>query len=415
MSEYINNRSKRIEMLKNILKGLHEGKPVDEVRAQFAELVQVADSGEIAEVEQMLIAEGMTVSEIQNLCDLHVSVVRDSLNAQLPPENQPGHPLHTFKAENEEAASLLDALQKTIAAYAQDPSETRKFPVTMIFEQLSHFPRHYLRKENLLFPILERYGFTGPSQVMWGIQDQIRAGLNKMKALLNGDTTSNPAVFAMQLKEAFESFATPMREMFYKEEKILFPASLERLTEAEWYSILKQEPELGYFRVQPGNEWKPAAVKIMEEEERFFTRQAAGDDKPDSVFNLSTGALTIEQINLLLTNLPVDVTFVDENDEVRFFSQTKERIFERQAAIIGRKVQMCHPPSSMDKVQRILDDFRAGKRDVAEFWIQMMGKFVHIRYFALRDKHGKYRGTIEVSQDVAPIRALEGERRLLND
>ncbi len=415
MSEYINNRSKRIEMLKNILKGLHEGKPVDEVRAQFAELVQVADSGEIAEVEQMLIAEGMPVSEIQNLCDLHVSVVRDSLNAQLPPENQPGHPLHTFKAENEEAASLLEAMQKTIAAYAQDPSETRKFPITMIFEQLSDFPRHYLRKENLLFPILERYGFTGPSQVMWGIQDQIRDGLNKMKALLKEGSTSNPAVFAMQLKEAFETFATPMREMFYKEEKILFPASLERLTEAEWYSILKQEPELGYFRVQPGSEWKPAEMRILEEEERFFNKQTYNAAGPDTMFNLDTGALSIEQINLMLTNLPVDVTFVDENDEVRFFSQTKERIFERQAAIIGRKVQLCHPPSSMDKVQKILDDFRAGKRDVAEFWIQMMGKFVHIRYFALKDKQGKYRGTIEVSQDVAPIRALEGERRLLND
>ncbi len=415
MSEYINNRSKRIEMLKNILKGLHEGKPVEEVRAQFAELVQVADSGEIAEVEQMLIAEGMPVSEIQNLCDLHVSVVRDSLNQQLPPENQPGHPLHTFKAENEEAASLLDALQKTVAAYAQDPSETRKFPVTMIFEQLVDFPRHYLRKENLLFPILERYGFTGPSQVMWGIQDQIRAGLNKMKALLQEDSSPNPAVFAMQLKEAFETFATPMREMFYKEEKILFPASLERLTEAEWYSILQQEPELGYFRVQPGNDWKPAEMRILEEEERFFNKQTNNAAGPDAVFNLDTGVLSIEQINLMLTNLPVDVTFVDENDEVRFFSQTKERIFERQAAIIGRKVQLCHPPSSMDKVQKILDDFRAGKRDVAEFWIQMMGKFVHIRYFALRDRQGKYRGTIEVSQDVAPIRTLEGERRLLND
>jgi DUF438 domain-containing protein len=285
----------------------------------------------------------------------------------------------------------------------------------MIFEQLSSFPCHYLRKENLLFPILERYGFTGPSQVMWGIHDQIRDRLKKMQALLKENSTTDPAVFAMQLKEAFETFAVPMREMFYKEEKILFPAALERLTEAEWYSIRQQESELGYFRVQLGNEWKPAEVKILEEEERFFNHLSAGEAKPNAVFNLSTGALTIEQINLLLTNLPVDVTFVDENDEVRFFSQTKERIFERQAAIIGRKVQMCHPPSSMDKVQRILDDFRAGKRDVAEFWIQMMGKFVHIRYFALRDKSGAYRGTIEVSQDVAPIRALEGERRLLND
>lgn len=415
MSEFINNRSKRMEMLKNILKGLHEGKPVEEVRAQFAELVQVADSGEIAEVEQMLIAEGVPVTDIQNLCDLHVSVVRDSLNDQLPPESRPGHPVHTFRAENEEAASLLDALQKVVAAYAQDPSDARKFPVTMILEQLSEFPRHYLRKENLLFPILERYGFTGPSQVMWGIHDQIRAGITKTQALLKESSPANPAVFAMQLKEAFETFASPMREMIYKEEKILFPAALERLKEDEWYSIRQQENELGYFRVQPGTDWIPAEVKILEEEERFFNKQSTNQETGTSLFNLDTGVLSIEQINLMLTNLPVDVTFVDENDEVRFFSQTKERIFERQATIIGRKVQLCHPPSSMDKVQKILDDFKAGKRDVAEFWIQMMGKFIHIRYFALRDRQGKYRGTIEVSQDVAPIRALEGERRLLND
>ena len=130
--------------------------------------------------------------------------------------------------------------------------------------------------------------------------------------------------------------------------------------------------------------------------------------------DLEANQLT-EQINLLLTNLPVDVTFVDEKDEVRFFSQTKERIFERQAAIIGRKVQFCHPPKSLDAVQRILDDFRAGKRDVAEFWIQMMGKFIHIRYYAMRDAQGVYKGTLEVSQDVTGIRALEGERRLLDD
>ncbi len=415
MSEYINNRSKRIEMLKNVLKGLHEGQPLENVKAQFAQLVQVADSGEIAEVEQMLIAEGLPVEEIQNLCDLHVSVVRESLNQQTPPESRPGHPIHTLKAENAEALSLLDALQKVVAAYVQDPSEMKKFPVTMIFEQLADFPRHYLRKENLLFPIMERYGFTGPSQVMWGIHDQIRAGIEMMQELIKGDSIGNPAVFAMQLKDAFENFATPMREMVYKEEKILFPAALERLTEDDWYEIRKQEDELGYFRVQPGTDWKPADLIILEEENRHLNKSTKPDNASGSLFNLDTGALSLEQINLLLTNLPVDVTFVDENNEVRFFSQTKERIFERQATIIGRKVQLCHPPASMDKVQRILDDFRAGRRDVAEFWIQMMGKFIHIRYFALRDQRGAYRGTIEVSQDVAPIRALEGERRLLND
>ncbi len=415
MSEYINNRSKRIEMLKEILRGLHEGKPVEEVKALFSELVKVADSGEIAEVEQLLIAEGMPVAEIQNLCDLHVAVVRESLNQQQPPESRPGHPIHSLKAENEEAGDLLNSLQKVVAAYVQDPSETKKFPVTMIFEQLSDFPRHYLRKENLLFPILERYGFTGPSQVMWGIHDQIRAGMKHMQEVLANDSNTNPSVAALKIKEAFETFATPMREMFYKEEKILFPAALERLSEEDWYSIRIQENELGYFRIQPGSDWLPADRKILEEEQRYFANKSDPVGIESHFHNLDTGALTIEQINLLLTNLPVDVTFVDENDEVRFFSQTKDRIFERQAAIIGRKVQLCHPPASMDKVQSILDDFRSGKRDVAEFWIQMMGKFVHIRYFALRDKSGAYRGTIEVSQDVAPIRALKGERRLLDD
>jgi uncharacterized protein len=130
---------------------------------------------------------------------------------------------------------------------------------------------------------------------------------------------------------------------------------------------------------------------------------------------LDTGILTLQQINLMLRNLPVDITFVDEHDTVRYFSQSRERIFERTEAIIGRAVQNCHPPQSVHRVERILNDFRSGKRDAAEFWIQMGPKFVHIRYFAMRDAAGNYRGTIEVTQDLAPLRALEGERRLLDD
>ena len=130
---------------------------------------------------------------------------------------------------------------------------------------------------------------------------------------------------------------------------------------------------------------------------------------------LQTGALTGPQISLLLTHLPVDVTYVDADDTVRFYSETPERIFRRTPAIIGRKVQKCHPPASVHSVQRILDDFRAGRRDTAEFWIQMQGKFIHIRYFALRDKQGRYEGTIEVTQDLTQIRQLEGERRLLDE
>jgi len=130
----------------------------------------------------------------------------------------------------------------------------------------------------------------------------------------------------------------------------------------------------------------------------------------DGLISLSTGALTRKQINLMLTHLPVDVTFVDENDRVRYFSQGKERIFDRSAAIIGREVTKCHPPQSVHRVEAILDEFRSNKRDVAEFWIQMGGQFIHIRYFALRDADSTYQGCIEVSQEVSHIHELKGEK-----
>lgn len=417
MSEYINNTTRRKELLKDVLKGLHEGQPLEVVQQRFAELVKIADSGEIAEVEQMLISEGLPVSEVQRLCDLHVSVVRQSLDQQQSPETMPGHPVFTFRSENQVAERLLRALRKTVEEYTADPAESNRKAVSAALEQVREFEKHYLRKENLLFSILERYGFTGPSQVMWGIHDQIRAEWKKMSALLQQGVAANSPELAQLVKESFENFETPMKEMFYKEDKILFPAALQRLKEEEWASIRDEESQLGYFIIQPGTQWKPAFQVILEEEARALQNKpvAAEAAAPDGLIGLDTGLLSAEQINLLLTNLPVDVTFVDENDEVRFFSQTKERIFERQATIIGRKVQFCHPPKSLDAVQRILDDFRAGKRDVAEFWIQMMGKFIHIRYYAMRDAQGVYKGTLEVSQDVGGIRALEGERRLLDE
>jgi len=409
MSEFINNTTRRKEMIKNILRGLHEGKPLEELKAQFAELAKEADASEIAEVEEMLINEGMPAENIQALCDLHVAVVREALDQQPSPETVPGHPVFTFRAENQVGARFLNGLQDALSV----PGTAGLAAAQQQLQKLVEFERHYLRKENLLFPFLEKHNFTGPSAVMWGIHDEIRAGWKQLNALLEAGPQGNETAFTAKVHEVFAKIEHQMREMFYKEEKILFPASMERLSESDWAAIREQESELGYFIIQPSAEWKPEikeAPAAAPAAEKAESEPVTAGEIP-----LSTGALTPEQINLMLTHLPVDITFVDENDRVRFFSQTKERIFERQPAIIGRKVQNCHPPQSVDKVQRIVEDFRSGKRDVAEFWIQMMGKFIHIRYYALRDAAGNYRGTIEVSQDVAPIRALEGEKRLLDD
>ncbi len=386
MSEYINNHTQRKEALKRMIRQLHEGKTVEEVKGEFAALLKEVSATEIAEIEQALIAEGMPEMEIKRLCDVHTAVFAEALEAAPQPAAPPGHPLDVFRAENEAAAQTLDALEAAIGKGEWNAARER------LRELRGGLETHYRRKENILFPYLEKHGFTGPSSVMWAIHDDIRAGWKKLDALLGG--TPDSAAVA----ETFGPLATAIREMFFKEDNILYPTALHMLTPEEWEAIRAQEGEVGeYVRPAEAAATPPVAP------------QAEG------LIPLQTGALTPQQIALMLTHLPVDITFVDENDEVRFFSATRERIFQRSPAIIGRKVQKCHPPASVHRVQRILDDFRAGKRDLAEFWIQMGGKFIHIRYFAVRDESGKYLGTLEVSQDVTHIRALEGERRLLDE
>ncbi|TET54327.1 MAG: DUF438 domain-containing protein, partial [Anaerolineales bacterium] len=397
MSEHIDNSTERRERLKSVINKLHAGESVEDVKGEFADLLRDVGAGDIAELEQALIADGMPEEEIKQLCDVHVAVFRDSLDAEAKPEAIPGHPVHTFLAENAAAGEVLDALQAAIEA--SDWDEARQ-----CLAKLREYENHYLREENILFPYLEKHGFTGPSTVMWAIHDDVRAGWKELGRLLEGEPDGS------RVAEAFAPLAVAIREMFYKEEKILYPSSLERLSQAEWLAIRDQEAGVGFCYVEPGAEWPPEDVAA-----RLGTLLGQAEAVGEGRLPLKTGALTVQEINWMLSHLPVDVTYIDGDDAVRFFSEGHERIFPRSPAIIGRKVQQCHPPASVDRVQQILDDFRAGKRDVAEFWIQRDGQFIHIRYFAVRDDGGAYQGTVEVSQDVTGIRGLQGERRLLDD
>ena len=404
MAEHINNSTKRQQILKDLIRQLHDGKTVDEVKADFARLLDSVGASEIAEIEQTLIAEGLPEMEVKRLCDVHVAVFRDVLDTQEKPESLPGHPVYTYRAENAVAAQVLDTLEAAIQTGQWEQARAE-------LQRLREYDRHYLRKEYLLFPFLEKHGFSGPSSVMWAIHDDVRAGWKKLEDLLSDtpSTGSGQRPDPAQVAEVFDPLATAIREMFYKEENILFPAALQMLSSEEWASIHVQEPEFGVCYVEPS---QPQAATVPPAP---AAPQTASGPAVEGLVSLQAGALTPQQIALMLTHLPVDLTFVDANDEVQFFSATKERIFPRSPAIIGRSVQKCHPPASVDKVQRILDDFREGRRDEAEFWIQMGGKFIHIRYFAVRDEAGVYQGTLEVSQDVTHIRALEGERRLLDE
>ena len=403
MSEHIDNVSKRKQALLEVIKRLHAGESVADLQDQFGDAIRGATAGEIADAERAMIAEGVPVGEIQRLCDLHVAVFRDSLDEEPTPESLPGHPIFTFRMENEVIVRLLEVMAESINRWDEGQPGALE-ALRHQTDELKNIEKHYSRKENLLFPYLEKKGFEGPSTVMWGVHNEIREQLREFKATL---TTENPDQEAAA--NLFVPLVNAIREMIYKEDKILFPEALTCLSDAEWAEIRAQEDQIGYFNVSPQAGWQPEASTQNEP-----TPQPKGANM-DKLLNLDTGLLSQEQINLMLTNLPVDVTFVDENDEVRYFSQGKHRIFDRSPAIIGRAVTKCHPPQSVHRVQIILDDFRAGERDVAEFWIQAGEAFVHIRYFALRDENGAYRGCIEVSQEVSHIRALQGEKRLLDD
>jgi DUF438 domain-containing protein len=399
MSEYINNSQKRKETLKGLIRDLHAGGNPEELKARFRDLVGQVSAVEIAQMEQELIDEGLPAQEVKRLCDVHVAVFQEGLQGETAPEMTPGHPVHTFKYENFAAGEVLMLLEEAVGELPNPEALER---ARAYAEQLAQIDKIYLRKENLLFPFLEKHGVSGPSSVMWSTHDDIRDQLKALRrALQDGDI--------QRIQETFAPLATAIRQMFYKEENILYPTSLKVLSDAEWLAIKNQSDDIGYCLIRPGDEWHPDIPESEMPQPKQYVPPAGGQ------IELDTGVLTPEQINLLLTHLPVDVTFVDENNTVRYFTQTKDRVFVRTPAIIGRNVEDCHPPHSVHIVTRLVEELRSGKRDSAEFWIEMGGKFVHIAYYALRDAAGVYKGVIEVTQDATHIRGLQGERRLLSE
>jgi len=240
--------------------------------------------------------------------------------------------------------------------------------------------------------------FTGPSKVMWGKHDEIRDRFHDIdSALANKDNNKLLDLTREQLKA--------IKNMIFMEEKILFPTALRKLPESAWVKIRQGESAIGYSWITPGNLWDANIVGSRNTEQ-----PAKNNDK----IELDTGALTAVQINLLLKNLPLDMTYVDENDKVAYYSEGRERIFPRSPGIIGREVANCHPPKSVHIVEKIVEQLKNREKDQAEFWLQMKGKYIHIRYFPIFDDNKVYKGIIEVSQEVSGIRALEGERRLLD-
>ena len=394
------------EALKAIIRKLHDGQPVGEVKAEFDELIVGVSSAEIARMEQALIAEGMPIEDVQRLCDVHVTVFKESLDSKPSATVATGHPLEAYTRENEVAARTVGELRAALTVLsAAECADGRADALAAIGGQLatvSTIDTHYTRKEHQLFPALEAHGVAGPTKVMWALDDDIRGRIKTARVLAAaGDAASLIATLPETL--------TMIDDMIYKEEKILFPTSLDVVIAEEWERIAAGDAEIGYAWIDGPAGEAPVAVA-----QAAALLAAAGETGGgEMLLPLPTGALTLAQLDLLFRALPFDVTYVDENDRVRFYSEG-DRVFPRSPGAIGREVRNCHPPKSLHKVEEILSEFKAGTKDVAEFWIEVGPKFVHIRYFALRDADGTYKGCLEVVQDASHVRSLTGNRRIVD-
>ncbi|OYT59984.1 diguanylate cyclase [Euryarchaeota archaeon ex4484_178] len=436
MSELLNNREIKKEKLKEMLKKLHSGEDEEKVKEEFKEVLRSISPLEIPLIEQELVKEGITPREIARMCDIHVEIFRESVKgAESEVKELPaGHPLRILYEENIEIMKDAEILN-LYASSLLNLEGKNKVNVLRTLEGIVRGLKaigytHYNREEMIHFPYLERRGLNAVPAVLWRKHDEIRSEINRLLREIKKEDYE-------KIVEISQDVASRLIDMVFRENNILYPTLKILLSEGEFKAIRLLDDEIGYYKVRPGDEWSSNASPIMPYEiyeeitpEQLMSlpqdlieemKSKMGDLKlrPDKTeliregdVKLEDGYMLPEEISAVFSTMPVDVTFIDYQDRVRFFSGG-ERIFTRTKSVLGRPVQLCHPPKSVHIVNKILQAFKNGERNKAEFWIDMQGRKILIQYFAVRNKEGEYLGTLEFTQDITDIKKIEGERRLL--
>ena len=407
MHEKVSEKSiKNKEAIKKLIKKLHEGVDPKKVKEEFKDVIKNLSSYEIAQAEEQLIKEGMPIEEIHHMCDVHLAILQETLEEEqdLAPE---GHPINILMQEH---TILLEKVNRLRDIY-KEISKKNRFPeiinelieIESIVDMIQKSEDHYLREENVLFPYLEKYGVTQPPKIMWIDHDRIR---DLEKNLISLVKNKNELEFPIFL-EKFHLYAHGLAEMlashFPKENKVLFPTAMKLLKESDWVDVRKQFDDIGYFFLSP-------EVTPVKDEVEEVSKPVMVDEKQ---VDLGNGILDLEIVQQIFKTLPIDTTFVDKDDVVKFYSEGPDRVFIRTPSVIGRLVENCHPSKSVDKVMEIIDKFKNKTLDKAEFWLELGDRFILIRYFPVRNKTGEYLGVLEVTQDITDIRKIEGEKRLL--
>ncbi len=401
MSEFTEKYKLRVEKLVNYYKGLMDGKDGIKLLEDYQiketdfiplDIIQLFD--EIFEIEE-------DIEKIKVASNKLFNILYKDLT-ELAQFDYPKESIISYLIENNKGVwDELISTRKFIKEINKSCSIDTKKRLIEKFTKLESFTSHYTIKENIIFPEIEKVWKNNKClKLMWSFHDDIRRNIKKTLEILK-DTNFDLKLFNKVSSKVYFNINT----IIFREEKVLFPVMFETLDDETFQNMLSQVNEFDWEYITP-KQFNNGEVDSKSANDKFFTE--------DNRIKFGTGEMTIEQIELVFNHLPVDLTFVDEDNRVRFFSTPKHRIFPRTTGIIGRLVQDCHPHESVDIVNDIVKSFKSGDKDLASFWIKMGPQFVLIKYFAIRDKDGLYKGVLEVSQEITEIQNLEGERRLLD-
>lgn len=376
----------RIDLLKDLLDRLNKGEALDAVRVDFVREFQDVEASEIMKAEQQMIKEGMPVTEVQKLCDVHAALFHGNIRQErerMVEEyvKEVGHPLYTFTKENEALKAVLDEAREALSRHEVD----RK-----LLGRVRELAIHYAKKGDLLYPHLKvRYGISGPSDVMWTVDDEIRDELAALSRKLQDENPESVLQGEKELQR-FEAVLTRAEEMIYKEEKILFPNCALNFTRDEWIRIYHDSKDYAPCFGVENAVWLEAETAVDK------MREATPGDQE---IVMAGGHMSVAQLTAMLNTIPMEITFVDDQNINRFFNEGPKD-FKRPQMAIDREVFSCHPPKIEAKVRMILNEFRAGTLDKVPVWMEKNGKTMLVTYMAVRDHAGNYIGTLELVQDM---------------
>lgn len=410
MNKHLKLEDQRIEKITDVLvdylKGnLSQGDAKEQINNSFDKIT----AQEFALCEQEVGNSGIDDIELTDRIEELILVVEDVLVTN-ELDLKEGHPIDTYLREVKAIRSVLDEIRN------MKDKKYIKNQWLEIYDKLSQIKIHFARKQNQLFPSLEKKGFDKPSKIMWSLEDDVEKTIKKALAYLENDQEKEFLSMQDQVIDVVE-------DMMQKEEDILYPTAMDMISDDEFVEMRKGDDEIGYCLIDS----PPAYGDVKDKKTNTVNKELLSDLKDlliqhgalesldsEKELDVKQGKLTLEQINLIFKHLQVDLSFVDENEIMKFYTDTKHRVFPRSPGVIDREVSNCHPKESVYMVEEIIRAFRSGEQDEAEFWIDMGDKFIYIIYNAVRDENGNFRGILEMMQDATHIRSLEGSQRLLS-